>query len=214
MIAARREDRLYDLAQEIGCAHRRCDVGSDADRRTLIQATLDTYGRVDILVNNAGMSSTVPAESEDVGRFEEVVRINLVAPFALAQLAARDMLTRGSGSIVNVASMLGIVGNGQVPDAAYAASKGGVVNMTRELGAQWARRGVRVNALAPGYFRSEMTTVFFTDELSQKWIQRKDPMGRPGEEHELDGALLFLASDASTYVTGQVLTVDGGWTAV
>jgi len=126
----------------------------------------------------------------------------------------RQMLDRGGGVVVNVASVLGLVGSGQIPQAGYVASKGGLVNLTRELAAQWARRGVRVNALAPGWFRTEMTEVLFADEGGQRWIRRKTPMGRAGELHELDGALLFLASDASTYVTGQVVTVDGGWTAV
>ena len=120
-----------------------------------------------------------------------------------------------SGSIVNVASIWGMVGVGQIPDAGYAASKGGLVNLTRELATQWARRGVRVNALAPGWFRSEMTEeTMFEDEAAAKWMRARTPMGRGGEEHELDGALIFLASDASTFVTGTVLMVDGGWTAV
>jgi hypothetical protein len=124
------------------------------------------------------------------------------------------MLQRGRGSIVNIASTLGLVGLGQIPDAAYAASKGGLVNLTRELAAQWARRGVRVNAIAPGYFESEMTETMLTDERSVRWITRRDPMGRRGRQGELDGAILYLASDASSYVTGHVLVVDGGWTAV
>jgi hypothetical protein len=119
------------------------------------------------------------------------------------------------GSIVNVASTWGMVGMGQIPDAGYAASKGGLVNLTRELAAQWARQGVRVNTLAPGWFRSEMTDgTMFGDERSERWMRQRTPMGRGGEEHELDGALLFLASEASSFVTGAVLPVDGGWTAI
>jgi NAD(P)-dependent dehydrogenase (short-subunit alcohol dehydrogenase family) len=143
------------------------------------------------------------------------VALNLEAPFALAQQVARHVIARGErASIVNVASMLGTVGIGRIPQASYAASKGGLVNLTRELAAQWARKGVRVNALAPGWFESEMTTGLFAEESGQAFIRRGTPMGRAGLEHELDGALLFLASDASSYVTGQVLRVDGGWTAV
>jgi NAD(P)-dependent dehydrogenase (short-subunit alcohol dehydrogenase family) len=123
------------------------------------------------------------------------------------------MLAAGSGSVVNVASILGLVASGQIPQASYAASKGAVVNLTRELAVQWARRGVRVNAIAPGWFLSEMTEEMFGDEASQRWIARNTPMGRSGTEDELDGALLFLASDASSYVTGQTVAVDGGWTA-
>ncbi len=121
----------------------------------------------------------------------------------------------GGGSVVNIASIWGLVGVGQIPDASYAASKHALVGLTRELGAQWARKGVRVNAIAPGWFESEMTVgTMFGDERAEKWMQSRTPMGRGGREQELDGALLFLASDASTYVTGATLPVDGGWTAV
>jgi len=124
------------------------------------------------------------------------------------------MLERGAGVIINVASMLGTVGVGQIPQAGYAASKAGMINLSRELAAQWGRQGVRVNALCPGWFPTEMTADMFADEGALKWIRRKTIFGRGGAEHELDGALLFLASDASTYVTGQALIVDGGFTAL
>jgi len=123
------------------------------------------------------------------------------------------MLEQKSGSIVNIASILGLVGAGRIPLASYVASKGGIVLLTRELALQWARRGVRVNAIAPGWFPSEMTDGMLASESGRQWIARETPIGRPGEEHELDGALLFLATEASSYVTGQVLAVDGGWTA-
>jgi hypothetical protein len=113
-----------------------------------------------------------------------------------------------------VASVLGFVASGQIRQAAYAASKGGVLNLTRELAAQWARRGVRVNALAPGWFPTEMTSDMFGDEQSLAWMRSRTPLGRGGELEELVGPLLFLASDASSFVTGHVLTVDGGWTIV
>ena len=124
------------------------------------------------------------------------------------------MLGRGSGVIVNVASVLGLVGSGQVPQAGYAASKGAVINLTRELAAQWARKGIRVNAIAPGWFESEMTGEMFDDPGSVKWMKGRTPMGRAGQPGELDGVLLFLASDASRFVTGQTVAVDGGWTIV
>src|SRR5690606_32589246 len=118
------------------------------------------------------------------------------------------------GSLVNVSSVLGLVASAPIAQTSYVASKRGVVALTRELGCQWARRGLRINALAPGWFRSEMTDEsMFGDERSMRWIRTNCPMGRAGDEGELDGALLFLASDASTYVTGQTLAVDGGWTA-
>jgi NAD(P)-dependent dehydrogenase (short-subunit alcohol dehydrogenase family) len=213
---ARRADRLESLVGELsqGLAVP-CDLGRADERERPAAAALEAHGRVDVLVNNAGMSHTGPAEDEPPETFGTVLDVNLAAPFALAQHVARHVVeTGGSASIVNVASMLGIVGLGRIPQASYAASKGGLVNLTRELAAQWARKGVRVNALAPGWFASEMTTGLFEGEAGQAFIRRGAPMGRPGAEHELDGALLFLASDASSYVTGQVVPVDGGWTAV
>jgi len=142
-----------------------------------------------------------------------VMDVNVTAVFALAQLAGRVMIERGSGSIINVASILGLVASAPIKQASYAASKGAVVNLTRELAVQWARKGVRVNALAPGWFPSELTADMFEDPSSTTFIESNDPMARFGRPDELDGALLFLASGASSYVTGHVLTVDGGWTA-
>ena len=213
--AARRLDRLEQLTAELdGALAVACDVSVDSDLERLVATTVDHFGQIDVLVNNAGVGEPVPAEAEPPETFRRTVDVNLTAAFVAGQLAGRHMLERGQGSIVNVVSMLGLVGSGQVPFPSYAASKGGLVNLTRELGAQWARRGVRVNAIAPGWFETEMTAEMFADERSMTWVRRKTPMGRPGAEHELDGALLFLASDASSYVTGHVLTVDGGWTAV
>jgi NAD(P)-dependent dehydrogenase (short-subunit alcohol dehydrogenase family) len=216
VLVARRLERLEALAGELDDALPvRCDLQDTDALDDVVRGALDRYGRIDVLVNNAGMVDAEPAIDEPVERFREVLAVNLVAPFALAQRAARAMLDgeRG-GTIVNVASILGLRGVGQIPQAGYAASKGGVVNLTRELAAQWARKGIRVNAIAPGWFESEMTEEMFAEESGHKWVARRAPMGRHGREGELDGALLYLASDASTYVTGQILAVDGGWTAV
>ena len=190
------------------------DVGDVAAIDAMVRRVIAAFERIDVLVNNAGVGTPAPAESETVDRFREVLEINVTAAFALTQAVGRSMLETGRGTIVNVASILGLVGNGQIPFPSYAASKGAVIALTRELAAQWSRRGVRVNAIAPGWFESEMTAEMFADERSMAWVARKAPMGRAGEAHELDGALLFLASDASSYVTGQTLAVDGGWTAV
>jgi NAD(P)-dependent dehydrogenase (short-subunit alcohol dehydrogenase family) len=216
-LVARRAERLGDLADILDDALVvPCDLSSDEDTATVVPTVVEHFGRLDVLVNNAGVNDNVPALDESLDEFRTVVDVNLVAPFVLAQHAARAMIdAQRAGSIVNIASMFGVVGVGQIPQAGYAASKGGLVNLTRELAAQWARRGVRVNALAPGFFPSEMTNdTMFADERSAKWMRSRAPMGRGGDEHELDGALLFLASEASSYVTGQVLCVDGGWTAV
>src|SRR5215218_6574188 len=198
--AARRADRLERLAAEVDGLER------------LVAFTLERFGRVDVVVNNAGIGRAYPAEEEPRDHFRQVIEVNLNAVFVLSQIAARSMLERGSGSIINIASMYGLVASAPVLQASYCASKGGVVHLTRELGAQWGRRGLRVNALAPGFFPSEMAAEMIEDEQSARFLRRNTPVGRPGLPHELDGALLFLASDASTYVTGQTLAVDGGWT--
>jgi len=214
VVAARRADRVEALAEELQGLAVPCDVVDGEARARLVAGAIDRFGRVDILVNNAGVGVPEPAESESPERFAEVLDVNLTAAFAMSQLVGRSMLEAGTGTIVNVVSILGIVAAGQIPFPSYSASKGGLIALTRELAGQWSRRGVRVNALAPGWFESEMTAEMFADEKSMAWVRRKAPMGRPGQPHELDGALLFLASEASSYITGQVLAVDGGWTAV
>ncbi len=214
VVSARRADRLEALVAELdGAVAIPCDVADGSSIERLVEEAVGSLGRIDVLVNNAGMSEVLPGEDEPVDTFRRVLEVNLVGLFHLSQAAGRHMLAAGSGTIVNIASILGLVASGQLPQASYAASKAGVVNLTRELAVQWARRGVRVNAIAPGWFPSEMTDEMFGDEGGQRFIRRNTPMGRGGEEHELDGALLFLASDASTFVTGQTVVVDGGWTA-
>jgi NAD(P)-dependent dehydrogenase (short-subunit alcohol dehydrogenase family) len=179
-----------------------------------VTEVVDRLGRVDVLVNNAGIGDVIPAEDEPLEQFSEVVRINLTAAFHASQVVGRHMLRQGSGSIVNVASILGYVSAGTIPQAGYAASKGGLITLTKELAAQWSRRGVRVNALCPGWFHTEMTDEMFTQESGHTYVRRKTVLGRLGEEHELDGALLWLASDASSYVTGTSVVVDGGFLAM
>ena len=215
-LVAHRHDRLEELAAGLTDALPVAQDLSQLDELgTIVERVLERYGAIDVLVNNAGTVDLHPAEDEPLDEFRRVIDVNLVAPFALAQHAARAMLEHGAGAIVNVASMLGLVGVGQIPQAGYAASKGGLVNLTRELAAQWSHKGVRVNALAPGWFESEMTADMFSEEgKGRDWVARRAPLRRHGREGELDGALLFLAGDASSYVTGQVLTVDGGWTAI
>lgn len=213
--SARRTDRLATLADELGerLVPITCDVSVDADCQRLIADAIGLDGHLDVLVNNAGIGGPVPAEHEGIDDFRSVVDVNLNALFLLSQLAGRHMIERKSGSIVNLASVLGLVASTPIKQASYCASKGAVVNLTRELGAQWARKGIRVNALAPGWFPSEMTQLMFDDQSANDFMKRNCPMGRAGEVHELDGALLFLASDASSYMTGQTLTIDGGWVA-
>ncbi|MCB9375627.1 MAG: glucose 1-dehydrogenase [Microthrixaceae bacterium] len=216
VVAARRAERLEALAADLGgrVVVVPADLTVAADRERLIEEAFDVAGRIDVLVNNAGYGVPSPAESESIDRFEQTMDINVTAPFHLAQLAGRHMLAAGSGSIVNIASVLGLAASAPIKEVSYCASKGAVVNLTRQLGCEWGRKGVRVNAIAPGWFPSEMTQAeMFDDEGGQSFIVRNTPMGRAGELAELDGALLYLAGDASTYVTGHILAVDGGWLA-
>jgi NAD(P)-dependent dehydrogenase (short-subunit alcohol dehydrogenase family) len=212
--AARREDRLKALAAECdGLVPMVVDLTVADDRVRFVEQVVAELGTVDVLVNNAGTGYPHPAEDETLEHWAGVIELNQTAVFHLSQLCGRTMLERGSGVVVNVASILGLVASGQIPQVSYTASKGAVVNMTRELAVQWARRGIRVNAIAPGWFLSEMTQEMFDDEGGRTFIRRNTPMGRAGELTELDGALLYLSSDASSYTTGEILAVDGGWTA-
>ncbi len=215
VLAARRVDRLDALVAELGeRAHAvECDVTDDADCRRLVDQAVAVGGGLDILVNNAGTTYPGPAETEPPDEFRRVIDVNLTSVFVMSQLAFEPLRASGHGSIVNIASVLGLVASTPIKQASYTASKGGVVNLTRELACQWARKGVRVNALAPGWFPSEMTVHMWGDDASERFVSSNAPLGREGRDHELDGALLFLASDASSYVVGHTLLVDGGWTA-
>jgi hypothetical protein len=213
---ARRAERLAALAAAHPAVEAvAADVSRDDECHATVAATLSRFGRVDVLVNNAGISDgPALAAEEDPDLFRRVVDVNLTACFVLAQACAAPMLAQGSGAIVNIASVHGLVGSSPNNQAAYAASKAGLVNLTRELALQWARHGIRVNAIAPGYFATELTEPMMVGEdAGLGWIKRNTPLRRAGELHELDGALLLLASDAGSYITGHTLVVDGGWTA-
>ncbi len=216
VLAARRADRLDELASRIpNTTAFACDITAPGAPADLVATALDEFGRLDIVVNNAGISRVVPAVDDDLDEFRNEIEIDLVAPYELARTAARWMLAEGRpGSIVNVGSVLGNGGGGRLKVPGYAAAKGGLHNLTRELASQWARKGVRCNAIGPGWFETEMNEEMFATDGGLRYITDNAPMGRPGRMGELDGALLYLASDASSYVTGQILFVDGGWTAI
>ena len=214
VVTARRRERLEALAAELGdrVTVIAGDMAEAEDRERIVAETIAVHGRVDVLVNNAGIAEVVAVEDESLELFRRVLEINTTAVWHMAKLCATSMVANGGGSIVNVASMLGHVGGTPVKQSNYCASKGAVVNMTRELALQWARKGIRVNALCPGWFPSEMTEPM-KDERSQTFIRANSPIPRMGEPHELDGAFLLLASPAGTFLTGQSVIVDGGWTA-
>jgi NAD(P)-dependent dehydrogenase (short-subunit alcohol dehydrogenase family) len=184
----------------------RTDVASPEDCSALVDATMAEFGRVDVLVNNAGIGTAVPATRETPEQFRQVIDVNLNGCYWMAQACARVM--QPGSSIVNISSILGLTTAG-LPQAAYAASKSGLIGLTRDLAQQWTgRKGIRVNALAPGFFASEMT-----DAYAEGYLESQMPRvlaGRKGEPEELAAALIFLASDAGGYVTGTTLPVEGG----
>jgi NAD(P)-dependent dehydrogenase (short-subunit alcohol dehydrogenase family) len=211
VVTARREDRLRELAKAIGGRAVPGDITREEDRLRLRDAVGD---RVDILVNNAGIATGGRPEDYPVDDFRHTFEVNVVAPFAVTQLLVRPMLAQGSGSIINIASVTALVSSPRGRSAAYSASKAALLGLTRNLAVAWGRKGVRVNALAPSWFPTEMTQANIENEAWLKQHNDFSPMGRLGHENELDGALLFLASDVSSFVTGQALVVDGGWSAI
>jgi gluconate 5-dehydrogenase len=182
--------------------------------QTAVKKTLDTYGQIDILVNNAGVTWGAPAEEMPLDKWRMVIDIDLTGAFLCCQAAGREMIRRRSGRIINVASIAGL--KGSLPHAqhtsAYVAAKGGLIALTRELAAKWAPYNIRVNAIAPGFFPSRMTEKVL--ERAQQDIEARVPMGRVGRAGELKGVAVFLAADASNYITGQTIVVDGGATIV
>jgi NAD(P)-dependent dehydrogenase (short-subunit alcohol dehydrogenase family) len=213
VLGARRADRLADTQAMVEGLGRKAvslttDVTRPEDCTALVQAGLDAFGHVDVLVNNAGLGTAYPATRETPEQFRQVLEVNLEGAYWMAQACGRVM--QPGSSIVNIASVLGMMPS-HLPQAAYAASKAGVIGLTRDLAQQWVtRKGIRVNALAPGYFQSEMTQSQLDDERQTATILGRTPMGRMGQTEELAAALVFLASDASSYVTGVTLPVDGG----
>lgn len=185
------------------------DLSDPAGADRLFEQTLAALGPPHILVNNAGTIHRAAAEEHPMDAWAQVLQVNLTSAFRLAQLAGREMLTRGSGKIINIASMMSFQGGVRI--AAYVASKGGIAQMTKALANEWAPRNVQVNAIAPGYFATENTAALQRDEARNRQILERIPAGRWGKPADLTGAAVFLASPASDYVTGTVLVVDGGW---
>ncbi|HUA69673.1 MAG TPA: 3-oxoacyl-ACP reductase family protein [Solirubrobacteraceae bacterium] len=212
-LGARRVDRLEETKRLVESTGRRTitvatDVARPEDCQRLVERTVEQLGRVDILVNNAGIGTAVPATRETPEQFREVIDVNLNGCYWMAQACGRVM--EPGSSIINVSSVLGITTAG-LPQAAYSASKAGLIGLTRDLAQQWTgRKGIRVNAVAPGFFASEMTDQYPPGYLEQQ--QQRIPAGRKGEPGELAATVVFLASPASGYVTGQTLAVDGGMT--
>lgn len=221
-IVARRQERLLAVAQELETFGVRVlavptDLRDEAQIETALQRIGETLGPVDILVNNAGVAPVSRAERHGLDKWQLALDVNLTAVFLCCQKVGRQMIARGQGGrIINISSVLGEVGNAVHKTIGYAATKGAVTNMTRQLAVEWAPYGVTVNALAPSWFPTEMTTdprSGRVEETQQARMELFTPMGRLGKAGELMGALIFLASPAASYVTGTIVHVDGGWTA-
>jgi NAD(P)-dependent dehydrogenase (short-subunit alcohol dehydrogenase family) len=188
-----------------------CDVSKAADVQSVVDKTIAAYGRVDILVNNAGVTWAAEPEDMTLAQWQKVVDINLTGAFLFAQAAGRDMLTRHWGRIINIASISAMHASVQGPHyAAYAATKAGLIGLTRELAVSWARKGIRVNAIAPGFFHSRLADGAIA--MNEASIKASSPIPRVGDAGELKGVAVFLAADASNYITGQTIVVDGGRT--
>lgn len=191
-----------------------CDITDTEKVKAAVAATMERFGRVDILVNNAGTGATGPAEEITDEQFKHEMNIDLFGTFICAREFGKEMIKAQYGRIINIASMYGLVGNLIVGSAPYHAAKGGVVNFTRALAAEWGKYGITVNSICPGYFYTDLTTETLDSDFFQDIAKRSIPMARYGRSGELDSCALFLASPASTYVTGQNIAVDGGYTCV
>lgn len=219
MLVARREQWLTPAIAEMktagfACEGMVCDVSNPEQVGAVVDRTLEIFGGLHILVNNAGVTWGAPIEEMPLDKWQSVIQTNLTGAFLFSQRAGRVMLARGGGSIINVASVAGLKGTSGFGASivGYSASKGGLIAMTREMAARWGRQGIRVNAIAPGFFPSRMTEKVL--EQVQAHYEAHVPMGRIGREGELKAVAVFLASAASSYITGQTLVVDGGATIV
>ncbi len=218
-IAARREDKLKEVAEEIEALGRKAlilvmDVTKEEEIAAGFAKIKKEWQKLDIVVNNAGISSAAPAEEMSFEDWQRVVDVNLTGVFLVAKHAGALMKEKKYGRIINLASIYGLVGNSAFNVANYHATKGAVVNLTRALAAEWAKYQITVNAIGPGFFESEMTGDFINTDDFKQYVAISCPMKRVGKKGELNTALLFLADKASSYVTGQTIAVDGGWTAI
>ncbi len=216
MLCARRAEWLDETvsaftASDYNVISQVCDVTKPEEVTAVVDATVQHFGSVDILINNAGVSWGAMPEDMPLKKWQQVIDVNLTGCFLFAQAAGREMLQKGSGAIISVASIAGLTSSANGPFyAGYVASKAGLIGLTRELAASWGRPGIRVNAIAPGFFHSRMADAVI--DIYERSIQETNVIPRIGNEGELKGVIVFLASDASSYITGQTIAVDGGMT--
>ncbi len=218
MLCARRDEWLTPTTKEMRgrgfqVEGMLCDVSNPEQVQAVVDRTIEAFGKVDILLNNAGVSWGERPERMPFDKWQKVIDINLTGAFLFAQAAGREMLKRESGRIINVSSVSGLQSSVAGPHyVGYAASKAGLFGLTRELAASWGRQGIRVNAIAPGFFHSRLADAAI--EYAEPAIKARNPIPRVGEAGELKGVAVFLASDASNYITGQTIVVDGGRTII
>lgn len=218
-VVARRIEKLQEVSNEIkklgrDCIAVKCDVTKESDIKNAVKEITDHYGTIDILVNNAGVAVAEPAETQSKEDWSKVIDANLTGVYLFAREVGKIMIDKKYGKVINIGSIhsnVAIAGN---TISAYCAAKGGVLMLTKALASEWAKYNITVNAIGPAYFASEMTeSVIESDEFTQ-FVKMRCPMGRIGRPGELDGALIYLASDSSSYTTGQIIYVDGGWNTI
>lgn len=198
----------------IQCLPVQCDVGEIDQIKSMVEQVKAKFGRIDILVNNAGVGQAIPADTQTDEEWMHTIHLNLNSVYFVSREVGKVMLEQQYGKIINIGSIHSTVAMMGSPITAYNASKGGVAMFTKSLANEWAKHGITVNAIGPAYFPSEMTDAVIEDEGFLQAVQAYCPMGRVGRDGELDGALIYFASDASSYTTGQLLTIDGGWTTI
>jgi gluconate 5-dehydrogenase len=218
-ITARRLDRLEKVKAEIEamgvkCFAVTCDVGKTEEIVTMVATVKQHFGRIDILVNNAGVGKTIPADTQTDEEWLSTININLNAVYYVAREVGKVMIEQSYGKIINIGSVHSTVAMAGSPLTAYCSSKGAVEMLTKALANEWAGHNITVNAIGPAYFPSEMTAAAIGDDSFLAAVKTYCPMGRVGRDGELDGAIVYFASDASSYTTGQLLTIDGGWTTI
>lgn len=219
VLVARRLEKLEENVKAIEskggeCIAIQCDATKESDVAACVEKAVAHFGKIDILVNNAGLALGGSAETVSGDDFAKVMNINVNGVFYFAREVGKNMIQNKYGRIINIASMYGLVGNKFSACLSYHASKGAVVNFARGLAAEWAKHNITVNNIGPGFFDSEMTGSFISVEPFKNFVKNSTCMERTGRPEELDTALLFLAADGSSYITGQTIYVDGGWTAI